>query len=194
MIFMMNEIIVITFLFRCTCMHIVCYVFFKQRCPWIIHTFNKSGHHLDLLQVNLLASGVSLFWAQSVQLRATKSREVDLSRLKGTPFAFRAKNGEWRDSHLGFQVSFASPWLQWRNVLIPLRLNLLNVCVYLHHRRSKLVYFVRKLSLTMILGESWRPRVPEKNKTLFQSRVNTGKGDLQWLFFLSNTLCRNCAD
>ena len=26
-------------------------------------------------------------------------------------------------------------------------------CVYLHHRRSKFVYFVRKLSLTMILGD-----------------------------------------
>ena len=27
-------------------------------------------------------------------------------------------------------------------MLIPLRLNLSNVCVYLHHRRSKFVYFV----------------------------------------------------
>ena len=32
-----------------------------------------------------------------------------LVSLDGLPFAFRAKNGEWRDSHLGFQVSFASP-------------------------------------------------------------------------------------
>ena len=31
-------------------------------------------------------------------------------------------------------------------MLIPLRVNLLNVCVYLHHRRSKFVYFVRKLT------------------------------------------------
>ena len=80
-----------------------------------------------------------------------RGRLVSLDRL---PFAFRSKNGEWRDSHVGFQVSFASPLLQWRNVLIPLRLNLLNVCVYLHHRRSKFVYFARKLSLTKILGES----------------------------------------
>ena len=99
-----------------------------------------------------------------------------LVSLDGFSFAFCAKNGEWRDSHLGFQVSFASPWLQWRNVLIPLRLNLLNVCVYLHHRRSKFVYFVRKLSLTMILGESWRPQGAGK-KNLFQSRVNNEKGD-----------------
>ena len=31
-------------------------------------------------------------------------------------------------------------------MLIPLQVNLLNVCVYLHHRRSKFVYFVRKLT------------------------------------------------
>ena len=81
--------------------------------------------------------------------RPTASDEVARGRLvslDGFPFAFRAKNGELRDFHLGFQVSFASPWLQRRNVLIPLRLNLLNVCVYLHHRRSKFVYFVRKLT------------------------------------------------
>ena len=89
--------------------------------------------------------------------RPTASDEVARGRLvslDGLPFALRAKNVEWRDSHLGFQVSFASPWLQWWNVLIPLRLNLSNVCVYLHHRRSKYVYFMGKLSLTMILGES----------------------------------------
>ena len=74
-----------------------------------------------------------------------------LVSLDGFHVHFAPKMGS-----LGFQVSSASPWLQWRNELIPLRLNLLNVCVYLHHRRSKFVYFVRKLSLTMILGESWR--------------------------------------
>ena len=105
-----------------------------------------SPSRINLLQVDLLASRVSLFWPRSSRPR--------LVSLAGFSLAFRAKNGQWRDSHLGFQVSFASPRLQWRNVLIPLRLNLLNVCVYLHHRRSKFVYFVRKLSLTMILGES----------------------------------------
>ena len=101
--------------------------------------------------------------------RPTASVEVArgwLVSLDGFPFAFCTKNGEWRDSHLGFQVSFASPWLQWQNVLIPLRLNLLNVCVYLHHRRSKFVYFVRKLSLTMILGESWRAQGAGKKQKL----------------------------
>ena len=40
--------------------------------------------------------------------RTTASDEVARGRLvslDGFPFAFRAKNGEWRDSHLGFQVS-----------------------------------------------------------------------------------------
>ena len=44
--------------------------------------------------------------------RPTSSDEVARGRLvslEGFSFAFRAKNGEWRDSHLGFQVSFASP-------------------------------------------------------------------------------------
>ena len=70
----------------------------------------------------------------------------------------------WLAFNLGFQVSFARPWLQWQNVLIPLRPNLLNVYVYLHHRRSKFVYFVRKLSLTMILGESWWPQEAGKKQ------------------------------
>ena len=43
--------------------------------------------------------------------RPTASDEVARGRLvslEGFSFAFRAKNGEWRDSHLVFQVSFAS--------------------------------------------------------------------------------------
>ena len=101
--------------------------------------------------------------------RLTTIDEVAIGRLvslAGFSFAFRAKNGEWRDSHLGFQVSFASPWLQWRNVLIPLRPNPLNVYVYLHHRRSKFVYCVRKLFLTVILGKSWRPQAAGKKQKL----------------------------
>ena len=117
---------------------------------------------LDLLQVDLLVSGACLFWPWSGRPRATEVARGRLVSLAGFSFAFCAKNGEWHDSHLGFQVSFASPWLQWRNVLIPLRPNLLNVYVYLHHRRSKFVYCVRKLFLTVILGESWRPQAAGK--------------------------------
>ena len=42
--------------------------------------------------------------------RPTASDEVARGRLvslDGFAFAFRTKNGEWRDSHLGFQVSLA---------------------------------------------------------------------------------------
>ena len=64
--------------------------------------------------------------------RPTASDEVARSRLvspDGFPFAFRAKNGEWRDLHLGFQVSFDS-----------------TLCVYRRQRRSKFVHFVRTLT------------------------------------------------
>ena len=128
------------------------------------------GAMLDLLQVDLLASGASLVWPQ-----ATKSGEVDLSCLMGFPFAFRVKNGEWRDLHLEFQVSFASPCLQWRNVQIPLQLNLLNMCVYLHHQRSKFVYFVRKLSLTMIKRKLTTSGGQKKTKTCFNPESILGK-------------------
>ena len=41
--------------------------------------------------------------------RATKSREVDLSRLKGFRFLFRTKNEEWRDFQLVAQITSESP-------------------------------------------------------------------------------------
>ena len=135
---------------------------------------------VDLLQVDLLASGASLFLPRSGRPRATKSREVDLSRQKW----------ERRDSHLGFQVSFASPWLQWRNVLILLQPNLLSVYVYLHHRRSKFVYCVRKLFLTVIFGESWRPQAAgKKTKTCFNLESILGK-EISSDCFVTNILCR----
>ena len=38
-----------------------------------------------------------------------RSREVDLSRLNGFLFEFRAKKGEWRDTSSEFVVIFGSP-------------------------------------------------------------------------------------
>ena len=80
--------------------------------------------------------------------RPTASDEVARGRLvslEGFSFAFRAKNGEWHDSQLGFQVLLrALDFNDGMCMLIPLRINLLCVgvcacvCVYLHHRRSKL--------------------------------------------------------
>ena len=67
-------------------------------------------NEVDLLQVDLLASGASIVWPRSGRPRATKLREVDLSRLMVFHSHFAPKmHGEWRDSHLGFPVSFASP-------------------------------------------------------------------------------------
>ena len=71
------------------------------------HTHNG----IDLLQVDLLASGASLL-PRSGQFTAkwpTASDEVargQLVLLAGFSIAFHAKNGEWRDLHLGFQVSY----------------------------------------------------------------------------------------
>ena len=48
---------------------------------------------VDLLQVDLLESGASLVWTRSGRPRATKSREVDLSRLMGSICISRQKWG-----------------------------------------------------------------------------------------------------
>ena len=41
--------------------------------------------------------------------RATKSREVDLSRLKGFHLRFAPKIKEWRDLQLVSKITFGSP-------------------------------------------------------------------------------------
>ena len=48
---------------------------------------------VDLLQVDLLASRASLVWPRRGRPRATKSREVDLSRLMGFHSHFAPKMG-----------------------------------------------------------------------------------------------------
>ena len=122
---------------------------------WLVHCLvskKVSVKHWSISQSIRLATSRPLGEQSEPCLAAKRpivSDEVTRGRLvsfDGFPFVFRAKKGELRDLHLGFQVSFASPWLQWQNVLIPLRLNLLNVCVYLHHRRSKIFYSVQKLT------------------------------------------------
>ena len=60
--------------------------------PCIIATC-RLGLWVDLLQVDLLASGASLVWLRSGRPRATKSREVDLSRLMGFHLHFAPKMG-----------------------------------------------------------------------------------------------------
>ena len=57
---------------------------------------------LDLLQVDLLASGASL----RGRPRATKAREVDLSRLKGFYLQFAPKMGSGVTRIWGFRYHF----------------------------------------------------------------------------------------
>ena len=124
----------------------------------MFHTITSLWVALDLLQVDLL------FGREAADCDR-RSREgmtclawwvsICISRQK------------WGVAWLAFGVSgfiCESLTSKWWNVLIPLWLNLMNVCVYLHHRTKKFVYFVRKLSLAMILGESWRPKGAGKRK------------------------------
>ena len=64
---------------------------------------------LDLLQVDLLASEAKPCLATKQPTASNEVARARLVSLDGFPFTFHAKNGDWRDSHLGFQVSFASP-------------------------------------------------------------------------------------
>ena len=75
-----------------------------------------AGHCLDLLQVDLLASGASLFWSRSARPRATKSREVPrhmksdegLFESLGIAFFGLKKNGMCRLRGCGFQAGLDS--------------------------------------------------------------------------------------
>ena len=68
------------------------------------------GGHLDLPEVDLTRVSKRSERAFQAAKRPTerRSREVDLSRLKGFLFEFRAKKGEWRDSSSEFVVIFGS--------------------------------------------------------------------------------------
>ena len=135
--------------------------------PISLLVYDKSSWKLAcrLAKSRPLGERSELFWPRSGD-RERRSCERSTCLAWWVFICITRQKWEWRDSHLGFQVSFASPWLQWRNVLIPLPPNLLNVYVYLHHRRSKFVYCVRKLFLTVILGESWRPQAAGKKQKL----------------------------
>ena len=68
-----------------------------------IITINHAHSLLDLLQVDLLASRASLVWPRSGRPRATKSREVDLSRLMGFHLHFAPKMGSGVTRIWGFR-------------------------------------------------------------------------------------------
>ena len=99
-------------------------------------------------------------------MRPTASDEVTRGRLvsfDGFPFAFRAKNGEWRDLHFGFQVSFSMAECADSTPTKSIE----RVCVSPSSKEQ----------ICLLCAKVDDLRGPEKNKNLFQSRVNTGKGD-----------------
>ena len=65
------------------------------------------SYNIDLLQVNLLVSGVSLVWPRSGRPRATKSREVDLSCLTGCRLHFVPKMESCMTCIWGFRFHFS---------------------------------------------------------------------------------------
>ena len=67
---------------------------------WVNVVGKKS---IDLLQVDPSASGASLFWPRRGRRGATKSREVDLSRLKGCHLHFAPKMGSGVTRIWGFR-------------------------------------------------------------------------------------------
>ena len=74
----------------------------KLRIENLDQNYSTAGE-LDLLQVDLLASGASLFWPRSGRPRATTSQEVDLSRLKGLHLQFVPKMGSGVTRIWGFR-------------------------------------------------------------------------------------------
>ena len=74
--------------------------------------------------------------------QATKSREVDLSRLKGFPLRFAPKmrsgvTGDWSDDNLE---------VEWQKLPVPYRPKQSFVCAFLLRRKSKLNLFTLYLS------------------------------------------------
>ena len=69
----------------------------------ILEVVHVACQLLDLLQVDLLASGASLVWPRTGQPQATKSREVDMSRLMGFCLHFTPKMGSGVTRIWGFR-------------------------------------------------------------------------------------------
>ena len=81
--------------------------------------------------------------------RATKSREVDLSRLKGFHLRFAPK------MRSGVTCNWClRPSVEWRKVSVSLRPKQSNVYAFLLGRKNKFAYFVLKRLGTKILNEN----------------------------------------
>ena len=96
---------------------------------------------IDLLQVDLLASGAGLVWPRSGRPRVTKSREVDLSRLMGCHLHFAPKMGSSVTRIWGFRTHLrildfmaecagSTPTESIERVCVSVRTNSSAKCVY----------------------------------------------------------------
>ena len=120
---------------------------------------------VDLLQVDLLASGANLFWPRSGRPRATKSREVDLSRLKGLHLHFAPKMGRGVTRIWGFICESLTSMAECADSTPSKSIE--RVCVSPSSKEQ----------ICLLCAKVDEFRGPEKSKSLFQSRVNTGKGN-----------------
>ena len=112
--------------------------------------------------------------------RATKPREVDLSRLKGFHLRFAPKMR--RDLQL----------VRWHLEVECSIKTIECVCVSPGSKEQiKFVYSVLKWLRTKILNENWRYRVAKKDQSLFESWIDHRKGDIYPV--AKDILCRNCA-
>ena len=108
--------------------------------------------------------------------RPTASDEVARGRLvslEGFAFALPAKNGEWHDSHLGFQVSFVSQMTSMAECAdsTPSK-SIERVCVSPSSKEQICLLCAKVVSNNVFSTKVDDLRGPEKNKNLFQSRVN----------------------
>ena len=111
--------------------------------------------------------------------RATKSREVDLSRLKGFHLRFAPKmrcgvTGNWSND----QMTYFGSWMA-EIGSIPTKTT---VCVCVSpatKEQIKFVYFVPKWLRAKILNENWRCRVAKKRpKPVWILNIDHRKGDI----------------
>ena len=121
--------------------------------------------------------------------RATKSLEVDLSRLKGFHLRFAPKNEKWRDLQLVSQITFGSPWIEWRKDSVSLRSTKIIECLYVSPAS------IERANLFTLYLSGYEERFQAKiDQSLFESWIDRRKGHSGEGSLLTNILYRNCAD
>ena len=145
---------------------------------------------LDLLQVDFLASGVSLFWPRSGTFHCEAADRKQRSRERLNCLACRVficiSCQKWGVAWLAFGVSGFICESLTSMAECPdstLTKSIERVCVSPSSKEQ-----ICLLCAKVVSNSDFRPKVddlrrPENNKNLSHPWVNTGKGDLQWLFF-----------